>query len=253
MKLGSAWLQRDNLDGYAAHLADWNVRLDADADLLFYGCDLAGGDAGQQMLDALHTLTGANVAASTDATGNALLGGDWQLEFELGAIDTQVLFSDELQQDWDGLLATFTVTNANDTGGGSLRQAIIDANTLPGVDTITFNIAGTGVHTINQASSLTITETVTIDATTDDSFAANSNRPAIILDGDNSFTGDGLVLTSSADGSVIRGFVIRDFTGDAIEIQAGSDGNTIAGNYIGSLSAIAQTSLEKATPPTASW
>ncbi len=49
-----------------------------------------------------------------------------------------------------------------------------------------FNIAGTGVHTINVASALpTITGAVTIDATTDDSFAANGNRPAIILDGNN--------------------------------------------------------------------
>ena len=76
---------------------------------------------------------------------------------------------------------------------------------------------------------------MTIDATTDDSFATNGNKPAIILDGNNSFTGDGIVLTSSADGSEIRGFVIRDFSGDAIQIQAGSTNNTIAGNYIGRL------------------
>ena len=78
---------------------------------------------------------------------------------------------------------------------------------------------------------------MTIDATTDDSFAANGNRPAIILDGNNSFSGDGLVLTSTADGSAIRGFVIRDFSGDGIEIQANSNNNTIAGNYIGRLTA----------------
>src|SRR5437016_5836799 len=34
--------------------------------------------------------------------------------------------------------ATFTVTNANDDGAGSLRQAIRDANANPGADTITF-------------------------------------------------------------------------------------------------------------------
>ena len=45
------------------------------------------------------------------------------------------------------------------------------------------------------------------------------------------------MLTSTADGTTIRGFVIRDFSGDGIEIQAGSDGNTIVGNYIGQLNA----------------
>ena len=138
-------------------------------------------------------------------------------------------------------MATFTVTNTNDSGAGSLRQAILDANALAGADTITFNISGTGVHTINVgsavASSMTITEAVTIDATTDDSFASNSNRPAIILDGNNSFTGDGVVLSGTADGTTIRGFVIRDFTGDGIEIQANSNGNTIAGNTIGRMTA----------------
>ncbi len=80
----------------------------------------------------------------------------------------------------------------------SLREAIIAANNTAGADAINFNIAGTGVHTINIGSTLSITDAVTIDATTDDSFASNSNRPAIVLDGNNSFTGDGFVLTSTA-------------------------------------------------------
>jgi hypothetical protein len=39
--------------------------------------------------------------------------------------------------------ATFTVTNTNNSGTGSLRQAIMDANASPGADTITFNVNGT--------------------------------------------------------------------------------------------------------------
>ncbi|NTU62887.1 MAG: hypothetical protein HGB05_05660, partial [Chloroflexi bacterium] len=133
----------------------------------------------------------------------------------------------------------YTVSNTNNSGAGSLRQAITDANGHAGADTIQFNISGTGVHTIVPTSALpTITSPVILDATTDNSFAANGNKPAIILDGNN-LAADGLVLSATADGSTIRGLVIRDFgTGtshDGIEIQAGSDGNTIAGNYIGRL------------------
>jgi predicted outer membrane repeat protein len=39
--------------------------------------------------------------------------------------------------------ATFTVTNLSDSGAGSLRQAIIDANAAAGADTITFSVSGT--------------------------------------------------------------------------------------------------------------
>jgi hypothetical protein len=39
--------------------------------------------------------------------------------------------------------ATFRVTNTNDTGPGSLRQAVADANLAPGADTISFAETGT--------------------------------------------------------------------------------------------------------------
>src|SRR5437667_4758637 len=60
--------------------------------------------------------------------------------------------------------ATFTVTTTDDAGAGSLRQAILDANANPGADTITFNISGSGLHTISPLSVLPdITDPVTID------------------------------------------------------------------------------------------
>ena len=63
--------------------------------------------------------------------------------------------------------ATFPVTNTNDTGAGSLRQAITSANGTVTADTISFNIAGAGVHTITPASPLPeLMETVTIDGDT---------------------------------------------------------------------------------------
>jgi hypothetical protein len=74
--------------------------------------------------------------------------------------------------------ATYTVTNTNNSGAGSLRQAIIDANANPGADTIAFNIpptdpnyyspsAGIGWWRIVVTSALsTITGAVTIDGTT---------------------------------------------------------------------------------------
>src|SRR5947199_6689683 len=60
---------------------------------------------------------------------------------------------------------TFTVTNTNDSGAGSLRQAITDANNTAGADMIDFNIPGTGQKTITVISAdlPSISETVTIN------------------------------------------------------------------------------------------
>ena len=236
LQLGNGIVDGQTLNARAEGLAGWRASLAADADILLYGCDVAQGAAGQAFVQNLGRLTGADVAASVDKTASASIG-NWTLEFATGTIHTQLTPSTFEQLQWEGVLATYTVTSTNDAGAGSLRQAIIDANANAGADLIGFNIAGTGVHTIAPTSALpTITGQVAIDATTDDSFAANGNRPAIILEGTNAGAGaEGLVLTSTADGSVIRGLVIRDFGGDGIQIEAGSDNNVIAGNYIGRL------------------
>ncbi len=231
LKLGDTWLHDGNLGAYAGQIAQWHDSLASGADLLVYGCDLAATDKGLSLIEALHTLTGADVAASTNDTGTARLGGDWNLEVQLGAIETRVVGDGNLAS-WDGSLAAFAVTNTNDSGAGSLRQAITDANALPGLDTITFNISGAGAHTINVASALpTITDSVVVDGWSEPGF---SGTPVIVLDG-NDVSADGLQLSATADGSTIRGLVIRDFNGDGIMIAAGSDNNTIVGNYIGHL------------------
>ena len=70
---------------------------------------------------------------------------------------------------------TYTVTTTADSGAGSLRQAITDANANPGRDTIAFNITGSGVHTILIASALpAITSPVTLDGYTQPGTSANT-------------------------------------------------------------------------------
>src|SRR5260370_16215626 len=59
------------------------------------------------------------------------------------------------------LPSTFTVMNLNDSGSGSLRQAILDANQTPGADVIQFQSGLTGTITLTSGP-LTISDTVTI-------------------------------------------------------------------------------------------
>ncbi len=124
--------------------------------------------------------------------------------------------------------ATFTVLNVLDSGVGSLRQAILDSNNSPGLDTITFSI-GSGMKTILPTSSLpTITDPVFIDATTQPGF---TGTPIIELDGHLA----GAVangLTISAGKSIVRDLVINRFAGNGIELDGGTN-SLIEGNYIG--------------------
>ena len=62
--------------------------------------------------------------------------------------------------------ATFTVINTNDSGAGSLRQAILEANTNGTADTIEFQITNV-THTITVASALpAMVEPVTLTGAT---------------------------------------------------------------------------------------
>lgn len=131
------------------------------------------------------------------------------------------------------LAATFVVTNVNDSGPGSLRQAILDANSNQGgVDVINFRIIsfGTkaGVRTISPLSPLpTISEQVTIDGTTQPGYAGT---PIIEIEGSRAGTRPGLSI--SAGFSTIKGLVINRFNGDGIRMSE-TNGNVIEGNFIG--------------------
>lgn len=126
---------------------------------------------------------------------------------------------------------TFTVTNTNDTGAGSLRDAITLANSNAGADLITFNISPAGPQTITPLSALpTITDPLTIDGTTQPGFAGT---PIIELNGSSTPPGtNGLLI--SAGSSTVRGLVINRFPGnsDAIEFQINGS-NVVEGNFLG--------------------
>ena len=122
---------------------------------------------------------------------------------------------------------TFVVTNVNNSGPGSLRQAILDANANPGVDLITFNIAGPSLLIQPQLSLPSITDPVVIDGSTQPGF---SGTPLIELNGPMA-PGPGLFV--NAPGSTIRSLVINGFDNGGIIIGPSGSGSHIEGCYIG--------------------
>ena len=68
--LGGTILNHNNVDSFQDALSGWQTSLHADADILIYGCDVAAGEDGQAFVDQLAEFTGADIAASTDDTGD---------------------------------------------------------------------------------------------------------------------------------------------------------------------------------------
>ena len=124
--------------------------------------------------------------------------------------------------------AELVVSNTNDSGPGSLRQAILNSNADAGdVDRIVFAIAGTGPHTIVPLSAMpTITQPVVIDGTTQPGF---SDMPVIELRG-SGLLGNGLSITGGS--TTVRGLAVNSFGGTGIFMST-NGGNRIVGNYVG--------------------
>ncbi len=147
-----------------------------------------------------------------------------------------------------------TIVNTNDTGQGSLRQFILNSNSLTnanlaqaglaaGLETSLFRIPvvdldANGVASIRPAAMLQAINDVTggtrIDGATQTSIIGDTNAagPEVELDGSSSTT-DGLTVNSANNS--ISGLIINGFdSGAAIEISgAAATGNTVLGCYIG--------------------
>ena len=125
--------------------------------------------------------------------------------------------------------ATLTVTTTADSGAGSLRRAILDANANVGADVIVFAIPGTGVQTISPVSALPeITDPVAIDGTTQPGYGG---APLIEIDG--AGAGQGVAgLDVSAGGTTLRGLAIGRFSLYGIRLSGGGV-NVVEACYIG--------------------
>jgi IPT/TIG domain/S-layer homology domain len=141
--------------------------------------------------------------------------------------------------------ATFTVTNTADSGAGSLRQAILDANASFGADDIVFAIPGAGVHTIALASPLPpIAQPVMLDGYSQPGASPNTQpvgqglNTVLTIEIDGTGAGSSPCLTVNAGNDelfvmAVQGLVINRCAQTAILVGAGGDGASIAGNFIG--------------------
>lgn len=228
------------LIGTLNSLASQNFRLE------FYAsatCDGTGNGEGQSFMGAITGTTNASGNLSFSMSGLTVPPN--QPYVTALAINTTNGDTSEFSPCYNFTPQMYTVLNTNDSGAGSLRQAIIDANLQPGRDTISFNIpAGScpgGVCTITLSSDLPIISApVVVDGTTQ-SGASCPNSPRILLQGSNALN-YGIQINNGGSTSLIRGLIIGGFTqflgsdtgillndADAVKIQCNFVGTDAAG------------------------
>ncbi|MFM6578343.1 MAG: DUF4347 domain-containing protein, partial [Dolichospermum sp.] len=90
--LGNSQLNLTNIHNYTQQLQQWPQNI------LLYGCNVAAGDAGAEFIHKLHQITNATISASTTKTGNAALGGNWQLEVNIPVTNVETFHGTSLLQ-----------------------------------------------------------------------------------------------------------------------------------------------------------
>ncbi|HYI08638.1 MAG TPA: hypothetical protein VEK57_06180, partial [Thermoanaerobaculia bacterium] len=137
---------------------------------------------------------------------------------------------DSAPQTFNAQSASLVVTSDADSGAGSLREAL-ELNNAGGCVTpcnITFEIAPGGAKNISLGTALPqITNPVTLDAATQDGY---SGTPLINVDGAITAGANGLELTDTANGSVIRGL---SFTNFERALVIGGSNHTVESCWIG--------------------
>lgn len=231
--LGTDVLWNETLDYYAPAITSWGNALKPGGDILLYGCDLAASAEGKTLVDNIARLTGADVAASTDLTGAANLGGDWQLEYQTGGITASALNAVGFQD----TLATRVVTSLADDGGGALttlREAVAAANGDGKADTIVFDpslFADGAMHTITLTSGeMDISGNNNADAITilgpgADRLTISGNDKSRIFSAYNS---TGATSTANTSAATLSGMTLTSGS-------AGGSGGAISSYYSGSL------------------
>jgi len=153
--LGLGLVNQSELQRQGALLASIGSALSADGDILLYGCDVAADN--RAFIDTLAGLTQADVAASSDATGSAALGGNWVLEMTAGPIEARAL----ALADFEHLLAPPSIvdgggarTTSEDTPLAVTGISIADAD-AGDMQTVTLVVSG-GTITLHAGSGASI-------------------------------------------------------------------------------------------------
>jgi len=139
--LGTSTLSAGSVESYKTQLGLIGGSLNPGADLLIYGCDVAQGVTGQQLVAALSRLSQSDVAASNNKTGGS---GDWVLEAATGQISyplPNLQGVGELATAPTVVVAASGTSNIKPTSASSTRTTIQDTDLVFTTDAFPFKDA----------------------------------------------------------------------------------------------------------------
>jgi Domain of unknown function (DUF4347)/Bacterial Ig domain/Bacterial cadherin-like domain len=223
VQLGGTSLAAKTLAANADAVAKWGDSLKKEADLLFYGCDFAASARGRALVEWIAELTRGDVAASTDVTGSAAQGGDWELEYSAGVIETNAATSAIAQAQWDGLLsgvpsgAEFRVNATTPdpdvgalirvavsyTDGGGMAESLTSApvgpmaavndarvNSVPGTQSTVEVVISTDTAAVRRTAEIAFVDTATpdyarlVEGLRETALAAGRDLEVVLIDRD---------------------------------------------------------------------
>lgn len=174
---------------FRGHIAD-------NGDMMIYGCETASTEAGQSFLQGIADATGADVAASTNLTGAAALGGDWTLEYSTGSIETTNI---TLDSSWNHTFASYKVGEGQTY---TTVKALLDAKS--DVTDIIF------VSNITESFDITINGTVTIHTDPDKNYTWNLGNNTLSIDGTVTVNANQVNMSNAASVEVAGDFILKN-------------------------------------------
>ncbi|WP_416671886.1 DUF4347 domain-containing protein [Egbenema bharatensis] len=105
--IGNTELSSSNLRSYTESLNNWFKHAAKTASVVLYGCNVAAGKTGRQLIETLHQLTQATVRASKTLVGHASQGGNWNLDQYAGIGNAPLAVQPRIAESYPGTLSAF--------------------------------------------------------------------------------------------------------------------------------------------------
>ncbi len=131
-------------------LKEWKRVIPEKGEMFLYGCEIAKGQSGHDLITKITTSSYIDVAASVDVTGSKDLGGDWDLEYFTANNHSAVALDFNIAESYQHLLQT-TFTFENGTNGATANSftQTIGANTIkveePNGGTVRYQLINFGI------------------------------------------------------------------------------------------------------------